>query len=56
MPAFESFNAEEAKLYRLIVKRYVAALLPARDYDETEMSFQAGDILLAAIRIRDKRS
>ena len=44
-PQFESFSKEEAKLYNLIVKRYVAALMPAREYDETEMSFQAGDIL-----------
>jgi DNA topoisomerase III len=44
-PQFESFSSEEARLYNLIVKRYVAALMPAREYDETEMSFQAGDIL-----------
>ena len=44
-PQFESFSKEEASLYNLIVKRYVAALMPAREYDETEMSFQAGDIL-----------
>jgi DNA topoisomerase IA len=27
---------------RLIVKRYLAALMPAREYDETEMSFSGG--------------
>ena len=41
-PQFESFSAEETRLYHLIVKRYVAALMPAREYDETEMSFSVG--------------
>jgi DNA topoisomerase III len=44
-PQFESFSKQEASLYNLIVKRYVAALMPAREFDETEMSFQAGDVL-----------
>jgi len=44
-PQFESFSAEETRLYQLILKRYVAALMPAREYDETAMSFLAGEIL-----------
>jgi DNA topoisomerase-3 len=44
-PQYESFSAEELKLFILILKRYVAALMPAREYDETEMSFQAAEIL-----------
>ena len=44
-PQFESFSANESRLYQLIVKRYVAALMPAREYDETAMSFLAGEIL-----------
>ena len=44
-PQFESFTTEERNLYNLIVRRYVAALMPAREYKETEMSFQAGEVL-----------
>lgn len=42
--AFEAFSPEEAKLYRLILRRYVAALMPAREYDETVIGFEAAGI------------
>lgn len=40
---FRAFNSDERKIYDLVVKRFLAALMPPFEYEETQISAKIGE-------------